>query len=195
VLFPQSVFGSRQGLIEKSCWLTKMVEYMENDKKIGILSPAWFGANLEYKDYLKQVDSYCEVHKSETEEGIQGCFFMLRVSMLEELRRIEISKNKEPHPGFFDEVNFKVANWEDVDFSRRVRNIGYKTVVTHSIALYHFGDKTVYSDYTKDFPNFSEENRIRFFKKWNIPLGTPWTVSNSRLIWNGKEIESSYKNV
>jgi GT2 family glycosyltransferase len=64
--------------------------------------------------------------------------------------------------GFFDE-RFTPGNYEDFDYSVRLRRAGYKLVVAESVWLHHQMHATCER---LDLPTLLEDNRQKFVEKW-----------------------------
>jgi hypothetical protein len=75
--------------------------------------------------------------------------------------------------GFLDEDTFKGYGWDDVDYSRRVRQAGFKLAVAPQVEVNHglkrqgtetflLNEKGYYDELQKQ----SDENAKAFFKKW-----------------------------
>jgi len=64
--------------------------------------------------------------------------------------------------GFFDE-RFTPGNYEDFDYSVRLRRAGYKLVVAESVWLPHVMHATCER---LDLPTLLEDNRQKFVEQW-----------------------------
>ena len=81
--------------------------------------------------------------------------------------------------GGFDE-GYAVGNFEDDDFSLRVRSAGYKILICDDVVIHHFGSKT----FTANNINYSDtmqRNWARFSEKWGFPPTYPVNGYNSAL--------------
>ena len=75
--------------------------------------------------------------------------------------------------GYLDDVTFKGYGWEDVDYSRRVKNSGRRLAVAPQVEVTHGisrrGTETFIRNdkgYTKAIDEQSAANEEAFFKKW-----------------------------
>lgn len=85
------------------------------------------------------------------------------------LIRREIYENIGP----LDE-RFGKGNYEDDDYSMRIRRAGYKLVVAADTYVHHFGSVTNLAD--PEFHHLLIENRRKFVEKWNVnPAYSLWT--------------------
>ncbi len=73
--------------------------------------------------------------------------------------------------GGFDE-QYDVGNFEDDDFSLRVRSAGYKILVCDDVVIHHFGSKTFAANKI-DYANTMQRNWAIFAKKWDFPKAYP----------------------
>lgn len=152
-------------------WIEDWFAYLEAYPEIGVCSAAWYGNKPGDEQGCW---GYVEANKGEEDLGIQGCFFVIRREVVDQL----IKKD-----GYVFDECFEIGNWEDVDFVKRVEAMGWKVCVTHSLALTHLGGSTLYNSDLVPEKGYSERNRERFFKKWQLDMNRPWTVSNARLIF------------
>lgn len=189
VLFPPK--------LEDTCWLTELVRFADEHPEYSWISPAWLWRGHD-KDSVEQFKNYSwkymKQQKDSTEEGGLGCFYLLRCKDIEKLKEIE-KDTDEPHPGYFDETSYP-AQWEEVDFIARLNINGFKSIVTHSVALYHYGSAFIGSEewqpigkkeYDQGFVAFRNKWRKKGFDiPYNVlPRVINGIVSNKR-IGNGR---------
>ncbi len=73
--------------------------------------------------------------------------------------------------GGFDE-HYGVGNFEDDDFSLRVRSAGYKILVCDDVVIHHFGSKTFAANKI-DYAGTMQRNWAIFAQKWGFPRAFP----------------------
>ncbi|MHB8462007.1 MAG: glycosyltransferase [Vulcanimicrobiaceae bacterium] len=73
--------------------------------------------------------------------------------------------------GGFDE-HYGVGNFEDDDFSLRVRSAGYKILVCDDVVIHHFGSKTFAANKI-DYADTMQRNWSIFAKKWGFQKAFP----------------------
>jgi GT2 family glycosyltransferase/SAM-dependent methyltransferase len=66
------------------------------------------------------------------------------------------------------DAGFGRGNFEDDDFSLRVRIAGYRSIVTDEVFIHHFGSVTFHGEKV-NFDHLLEENWSRFKNKWGLP--------------------------
>jgi GT2 family glycosyltransferase len=94
--------------------------------------------------------------------------------------------------GTFDE-NFRIGQFEDADFFRRVRNAGFRLGTTGRSFIHHFGSVTQ-DAIRKNRPErpYVAENRAYFQKKWQLTRGRRlierWRRKLRELAWRAREL-------
>jgi GT2 family glycosyltransferase len=82
------------------------------------------------------------------------------------------------HVGGLDE-RFGLGNFEDDDFSIRVRAAGYGIYVCNDVFIHHFGSRSFAAN-NVDYSKTMEENWRKFSAKWGLPSVMPATGYNSQ---------------
>ena len=77
-----------------------------------------------------------------------------------------IKKSAVEKVGLLDE-RFSPGNFEDDDYSFRLRQSGYKLIVCYNSFVYHFGSISFNNNKNK-FKKLLEKNRIKFYDKWGF---------------------------
>lgn len=68
--------------------------------------------------------------------------------------------------GLLDET-FSPGNFEDDDYSLRIRNAGYRLVLCWDTFIHHFGSVS-FGEQAVQFSNLLESNRRKFIEKWGL---------------------------
>lgn len=79
--------------------------------------------------------------------------------------------------GLLDEF-FSPGNYEDDDYSLRIRNAGYRLVLCRDTFIHHFGSVS-FGERTDQFNHLLETNKQRFTEKWGI---APFSILPSNRI-------------
>jgi len=151
--------------VEKD-FLTKLIEVMEEDKKIGIASPVIMDANTKKVwfsggkiDWLRMKTLHLQNARTETyfkSDFITGCSMLVKAEVFEKI-------------GLFDEDFF--LYWEDADFSLRSKKSGFKNVVVPTSCIYHF-EKSESQKKAKTY--WLVVSGLIFFKKNTPAWLRPW---------------------
>lgn len=135
-------------------WLDGLLAVAERTR-LDVVSPAIREGELNY-DVAVYATEYSERMKSVMRRGVaDGICFMVRRHVFETA-------------GLFDE-KFRIGQFEDADFFRRVRNAGFRMGTTGNSFIHHFGSVTQKA-LKKNMPErpYVAENRAYFRKKWKL---------------------------
>lgn len=130
-------------------WLEGLIAFAE-EHKLDIVSPA-----IREGEYNYDMKSYSRAFVSKMKNVSRfniadGICFMIRKEVFHDI-------------GLFDE-NFKIGQFEDIDFFKRARNAGFRIGTTGRSIIHHHGSTPVaLID--------EQENRAYYHQKWKI---TPW---------------------
>lgn len=71
--------------------------------------------------------------------------------------------------GLMDEI-FSPGNFEDDDYSLRIRNAGYRLILCRDTFIHHFGSVSFssFGEQAARFRNLLETNKQKFIAKWNL---------------------------
>jgi len=67
--------------------------------------------------------------------------------------------------GLLDE-RFGVGMFEDDDYARRVRGLGYRLVCAEDVFVHHFGRSSIKGLDTTVYDTLFERNRVLYERKW-----------------------------
>jgi GT2 family glycosyltransferase len=126
-------------------WLERMVSHFHDEQvgAVGAVTDQVFGFQRRPWPAGRPVDVVSEV------PVLIAFAMMIRKSAFQKV-------------GFFDE-RFTPGNFEDFDYSVRLRRAGYKLVVAESVWLHHQMHATCKK---LDLPGLLETNRQKFVEKW-----------------------------
>lgn len=169
-------------VVDGECWLEKMVKWMDANPEYGFMSAAWpwYGQPEDggFEKFKQDYASYIQKHKDTMEDGGFGYNFILRLTAIKDMIEWEtvnehMVDKKEPCPGLFDSQRFPCC-WEEVDLLFRMRRLGWKTGVTHSIAIGHAGSRTTGSIKWGAALNAGYRyGHMTFCEKWGLPYPVP----------------------
>lgn len=145
-------------------WLENMVRLCESDVSIGMVGPR--------SNYIAGPQIVTPV-PYKTEPGIQD--FIAEWQGEHDLSADEFGFIKGfclliPRPvfdkvGFFDE-RFGKGNFEDDDYSLRVRYHGYRTLIANDSFIHHYGSVS-FNQESVDWKALMAENQQKYVKKWS----------------------------
>jgi GT2 family glycosyltransferase/glycosyltransferase involved in cell wall biosynthesis len=143
-------------------WMKKMVAYLARPE-VGLVGPVTNGAwnearvDLGYMDLAqmpKAAEAYMREHHGQSFECKVLAAFCLGV------RRTLIDEI-----GSLDE-RFEVGMFEDDDYSRRVREKGYRIVCARDIFIHHFGGASFFKLSWGEYMEIFNANKARYEQKW-----------------------------
>lgn len=177
------------------CWLTLLVEWMEEHSDYGLVSPGWYmDSETQYDEFKQHAWGFADQNADDLAEGMQGRFFILRSDALHDMREIEGRTNFEPVPGMFDATRYP-CQWEDADFQYRMRKLGWRTGITYSVVLAHKGSGTLGDDNNPYRKKFTTENIIgmyQYLRKWELPMPDVGKYHVNNAIYRWKVGEKEY---
>lgn len=161
-------------------WLEYLLEYaVENE--YDVISPGIREGELSY-DLEKYAQGFIKSMSGVVRRGVAAgeCFIVHRPVF----DRI----------GLFDE-NFKIGQYEDTDFFRRVRLAGFRMGITGCSFVHHFGSVTRKSlKKVKTVRPYAIENRAYYHKKWKLNWFNRFIIRHKNkvlhLIWRRLELFS-----
>lgn len=158
-------------------WLENLLEFAEKNQ-YDVVSPGIREGELVYElhEYAQQFT--CSMSRVVRRGIAAGECFMVHRSVFERI-------------GLFDE-NFKIGQYEDTDFFRRVRNAGFRMAITGCSFVHHFGSVTRISlKKNKAVRPYAIENRAYYHKKWKLGWGKRLLIRHSNkirdFIWRNEE--------
>jgi GT2 family glycosyltransferase/glycosyltransferase involved in cell wall biosynthesis len=146
-------------------WLTTMVRYPETHPDVGMIGPATNLAGNEAKIVVGYTNAdemeafaerYVREHAGEVLEPAMLGFFC-----------VVIPRRVLDQVGLLDE-RFGIGMFEDDDYSRRVRQAGYRLVCTDGAFVHHFHSATMRRFSEQEYLRMFETNRAKFEKKWGV---------------------------
>lgn len=134
-------------------WLAEMIKILEDNPDIGIVNPS--SNNLGQKIPKNMIEDYAEKIKPNSGKYAElmsclGFCMLLRRSLIDEI-------------GFFDEI-YGMGNFEDTDFSMRVKKKGYRCVRALAAYVYHCENTSF--NFLKKYRYEFERNRKIFEERW-----------------------------
>lgn len=164
-------------VIVTSGWLEGMLEFAE-EKRVDIVSPAIREGACDY-DIDRYAEAFVTRMKRRARIGVaDGICFLVRRTVFEKVGR-------------FDE-NFRVGQFEDVDFFKRAAIAGFRLGITGRSFIHHFGSVTQNHIRKVEKNNCYEAvNRAYYYRKWNLSWHKRFIMrrySNARrLFWELRE--------
>ena len=161
-------------------WLTPLINTMEQNANIGILTPITNRSGNESRifikhsnpnNYFNKIQNIIKSDKDHDYCDRAGLFCGI-------VRKTQFDKI-----GGFDE-NYK-NGWEDDDISEQYKERGFKIAFCYKSAVYHFGSVTVGTNaYGPNNPN-----RKYFEKKWCKEWESAWIANDTRFKIKNDKIE------
>lgn len=145
-------------------WLENLVKCLYSDESIGAVGPvtnslAYYSTIPVSYNSIEEMHEFAREYnlldKEKWEERLKLVGFCLLI------KREVINKI-----GLLDEI-FTPGNYEDDDYSLRMRKAGYKLIFCKDTFIHHFGSVSWKKEY-KDFSNLLSKNHQLFIDKWNI---------------------------
>jgi N-acetylglucosaminyl-diphospho-decaprenol L-rhamnosyltransferase len=144
-------------VILTSGWLPGLLDFAE-EEGADIVSPAIREGAKEYdveeyaREFVRRMGGVAR------RGGADGICFLVRRRVFDTI-------------GFFDE-NFRVGQFEDVDFFRRAREAGFRLATTGRSFIHHFGSITQDSlRQNRATRPYEAENREYYREKWGLTRG------------------------
>lgn len=144
-------------------WLENMLACLESAPDIGAVGPVtnYIGGEQQievpYKD-LRGMREFAAARNlkdpmkwRETDRLVGFCLLMKRDAVLQ--------------TGYFDE-GFRVGNYEDDDWSVRLRLLGWRLFIAGDAFIHHLGSETMRSLDASHFERTNQENKDYFHEKW-----------------------------
>ncbi len=155
--------------------VSELVDFMERNGAVGLAGPIMYY-------YRAPIEIFCAGGKMGQPLCIPFCMFQHRTSEIPQIANTSaiecdfipnafmVRKQIIKEIGFFDEENFPIL-WEDIDFSLRIKQKGYRLVIFPRAKVWH--DVPTTNDFHIDEERafFRGRNRARFYLKY-APLRT-----------------------
>lgn len=145
-------------------WLDNLQACLHSNKEIGAVGAVsnscsnYQAINTSYKDIKEMLEFSINfnVHNPELwEERVRLIGFCLLI-------KNEVVKKV----GLLDEI-FTPGNYEDDDYTLRIRKAGYRLILCKDCFIHHFGS-TSFNANNQKFNNLLKTNREKFAQKWNV---------------------------
>ncbi len=149
-------------------WMPPLIEALDNDPKLGVVQPfnTLSGIPAGFPNNYTKEDKIDDVPKS----NFVGCCFMVRKSMLPEIKEYDKKMWPEDWEGYsyFYSPYFPIGA-EDQDFLLRVKNIGYEVKTAFNSYVHHYSGKT--TGHMPEFEEYKLKNNDKFVARWNgLPM-------------------------
>lgn len=146
-------------------WLDNMVTALYSDDSIGAVGPI-----TNYCSNFQQVN--LPVTPDMDTDDFFSYFNTSNPNVWEERLRLIgfcmlIKKEVVNKVGYLDEL-FAMGNYEDDDYSLRIRKIGYRLLLCRDTFIFHVGSASFSKLDLERFSKLLDENREKFMRKWNV---------------------------
>lgn len=146
-------------------WLTRLIEYLKRDPKVGMVGPVTNSAWNEQMipagyQSLEELEAFAQ-QRSITHTGKSFEIEMLAMFCVVMPRKII------DQVGLLDE-RFGLGTFEDDDFCYRVKSLGYKLICAEDVFVHHFGRTTMGKLGDEKYLELFERNRRKFEQKWGV---------------------------
>jgi GT2 family glycosyltransferase len=135
-------------------WLEKFIQTFNSNEKIGAVGPI-----SNYVAGLQSIQHNLYGIKKEETKLLIGFFIMIKDSVIQEI-------------GPLDE-SFGMGGADDLDYSIRIRNAGYKLYINREVYIHHYGSKSLLAALGNSQEKYSEwcvEHDQKFMKKWGVEI-------------------------
>ncbi len=150
----QWVLFLNNDVIVTSGWIEGMLDFAA-ENRVDIVSPAIREGLADY-DLERHAEEFVAAMGRHARNGVaDGICFLVKKEVFEKIGR-------------FDE-NFRIGQFEDVDFFRRARMAGFRLAITGRAFIHHFGSVTQNHIRGLDRQNsYEAANRAYYRRKWKL---------------------------
>lgn len=146
-------------------WLSRLIEHLQRDSKIGMVGPVTNSAGNEQMiqasyQSLEELEAFAR-QRAEHYRGQAFEIDMLAMFCVVFRRRLL------DEVGLLDE-RFELGTFEDDDFCYRVKSLGYKLLCAEDVFVHHFGKGTMRELGDEAYLKLFEQNRKKFEQKWGV---------------------------
>jgi N-acetylglucosaminyl-diphospho-decaprenol L-rhamnosyltransferase len=135
-------------------WIEGMLEFSV-EKQVDIVSPAIREGPCDYNLELYAAEFVARMRRHSRIGVADGICFLVRRTVFETIGR-------------FDE-NFRIGQFEDVDFFRRAKMAGFRLGITGRSFIHHFGSVTQNHIRSAERNNsYEAANRAYYRRKWDL---------------------------
>ncbi len=169
-------------------WLNNLNACLYSSSEIAAVGPVtnscayYQEVNTNYNT-LKEMRNFSKEYnvsdKSKWEERLKLIGFCILI------KREVIEKT-----GFLDEI-FSPGNYEDDDYSARIRKAGYKLMLCNDTFIHHYGGTSFKEN--KDFSQLLRKNEIKFKEKWGFTSAKNMEINRRLVELINKSAEDNFK--
>ncbi len=168
-------------------WLENLLVALYSDKEIAAVGPVTNSCSnfqtipCKYSN-LEELHSFGKEHNKsnsalwEQRDRLIGFALLIKKTVVDEI-------------GLLDEQFFP-GNFEDDDWSLRMRLAGYKLLLCKDTFIHHFGSSSFSKEGAEKMNALLNINANKFATKWRLDLSEIFSISEERV----KEIANSYNN-
>ncbi len=152
-------------------WLTKLVNTMQSNPKLGVVSPTPLGTNLcKESNFHEYAAIFMGEDRLVDKDGFHGCCYIVRKAVYEKLMEVD---------GYWIDEDF-ILLWSDLDFIERVEHVGFETRIAKDNIIYHIGavSQKLLPEVQRNKYNSYDE--IYFWSKWELPV-EPYSIADGRI--------------
>ncbi|MHC1682476.1 MAG: glycosyltransferase [Clostridiaceae bacterium] len=144
-------------------WLENLTTCLYSSKEIGAVGPvtnssAYFQAIETKYNSIEEMQLFArefnKINKDKYEERLKliGFCMLIKKEVIDKV-------------GFLDEI-FTPGNYEDDDYSIRIKKAGYKLILCKNTFIHHYGGASF--SITSEFKELLEKNEKKFLNKWGF---------------------------
>jgi GT2 family glycosyltransferase len=133
-------------------WLPKFLQIFENNDKIGAVGPI-----SNYVAGLQAIQHNVYGIKKEETKLLIGFFITIKDEVIQKI-------------GPLDE-SFGMGGADDLDYSVRIREAGYKLYINREVFIYHYGSKSLMAKFEGSVEQYNDWCRVhdkKFMDKWGV---------------------------
>jgi GT2 family glycosyltransferase len=147
-------------------WLAKLVAKLR-DPGVGLVGPVTnrIGNEAEIETTYETWGEFLDFAGERSEQFHGQSFEIGTLTMF----CLAMRRDLYEQVGMLDE-RFEIGMLEDDDYSRRVRDAGYRLVCAEDVVVHHFGETSFGKLIpTGEYARLLEENKKRYQEKWGVP--------------------------
>jgi O-antigen biosynthesis protein len=171
-------------------WLTLLTECLYSSADIGAVGPVTNNSSyyqaiaVNYKNVEEMqlfAKAYNSVDNGKWEERLKliGFCILIRRSVVDRI-------------GLLDEI-FSPGNYEDDDYSIRIRREGYKLVLCKNVFIHHFGSTSFSESKAESYNNLLARNESIFKEKWGFTARENMDIYFSLVSFIDNKPEKSFR--
>ena len=148
-------------------WLYYLIEHVENNPKAAAIGPVSNGTgiiqkveNFEHEPTLEKINDFGRILHTKNSGSvieyhrIAGFCIVMKSELISKIGKLD--------------EGFGMGGYDDDDYCRRIRNVGYKVLIAEDVFIYHKSGVSfsLSGDPDLQLPFLIQKNRQKFLDKW-----------------------------